>query len=112
MIREMQEALSRLVSVFRRKSLDQDFEDEFTTHIDLLTQKNESRGLPHDEARRQAILQIGGLNATKDLHREARGSRVLVATCGMPFALWRRLVPSPSCAWRRWVSAWGPSSGF
>ena len=73
MIRDIQEALSRLASVFRRRTLDQDFEEEFASHIDLLTEQNEGRGLPHDEARRQAILQIGGLNATKDLHREARG---------------------------------------
>jgi MacB-like periplasmic core domain len=73
MIRDILETLSRLVSVFRRRQLDQDFEDEFSTHIDLLTEQNERRGLPRHEARRQAILQMGGLNPTKDLQREARG---------------------------------------
>src|SRR5215510_5190741 len=73
MIRGVPETLSRLVSVFRRKKLDQDFDEEFAGHIDLLTEQKERRGLPRGEARRQAILQMGGLNATKDLHREARG---------------------------------------
>jgi predicted permease len=73
MIRDVQETLSRLVSVFRRKKLDQDFEEEFAGHIDLLTEQNERRGLSRDEARRRAILKMGGVNATKDLHREARG---------------------------------------
>lgn len=73
MIRDILETLSRLVSVFRRRTLDRDFDDEFATHIDLLTEQNERRGLPRDEARRQAILQMGGLKATRDLHREARG---------------------------------------
>jgi predicted permease len=73
MIRGIQETLSRLAWVFRRRKLDKDFDDEFSSHIDLLTEQNEKRGLPHDEARRQAILQMGGLNATKDLHRDARG---------------------------------------
>jgi predicted permease len=73
MIRDIQETFSRLVSVFRRRTLDQDFEAEFAAHIDLLTEQNERRGLPRDEARRQAILKMGGLNATRDLHREARG---------------------------------------
>jgi hypothetical protein len=73
MIRDFQEAFSRLASVFRRRTLDQDFDEEFATHIDLLTEQIERRGVPHDEARRRAILQIGGLNATRDLHREARG---------------------------------------
>jgi predicted permease len=73
MIRRIHEALSRLLAVFRRQTLDQDFNEEFSTHIDLLTKENERRGLDRDEARRRAILQMGGLNATKDLHRDARG---------------------------------------
>jgi predicted permease len=73
MIRDAQELLSRLLTVFRRRKLDQDFDEEFATHIDLLREQNERRGLPQHEARRQAILKMGGLNATRDLHHEARG---------------------------------------
>jgi predicted permease len=73
MRRDLVEALSRLVAVFRRRTLDRDFDDEFAAHIDLLTARNERHGMSSDEARRQAILQMGGLNATRDLHREARG---------------------------------------
>jgi predicted permease len=73
MLRDIHEALSRLAWVFRRRTLDKDFEEEFASHIERLTEQNERRGLPHDEARRQAILQMGGLNSTKDLHRDARG---------------------------------------
>jgi predicted permease len=72
MLRDVIEALSRLVAVFRRRALDRDFEGELSAHIDLLTTRYEQRGLPREEARRQAILQMGGLNATRDLHREAR----------------------------------------
>jgi hypothetical protein len=53
--------------------VDRAFADEFAAHLDLLTARNEARGLTPDEARRQAILQMGGLNATTDLHRDARG---------------------------------------
>ena len=73
MIRDAVEVVSRLVAVFRRRSLDRDFDDEFAAHLDLLTERNKRRGLPHDEARRQAILQLGGLTVTKDLHRDVRG---------------------------------------
>lgn len=73
MMRNALELLSRVVAVFRRSKLDRDFDDEFAAHLDLLTARNERRGLARDEARRQAILQMGGLNATRDLHREARG---------------------------------------
>jgi predicted permease len=73
MIRRIQEAFSRLAAVFRRSQLDRDFDEELAAHLDLLTQRNQQRGLSRAEARRQAILQIGGLNAARQLHREARG---------------------------------------
>src|SRR5262245_8626678 len=88
----IQETLSRLASVFRRRTLDRDFEEEFNSHIDLLTEKNERRGMPHDEARRQAILQLGGFNATRDLHREARGLPTLERVLDMLKILWNDLV--------------------
>jgi hypothetical protein len=51
MIGRIQEVLSRLVAVFRRRALDQDFDEEFGAHIDLLTEQNQRRGLDRQEAR-------------------------------------------------------------
>jgi hypothetical protein len=73
MIRDAWEALSRALAVVRRRKLDREFDEEFATHLELLTEQNERRGLPRHEARRQAILQMGGLNPTRDFHRESRG---------------------------------------
>ena len=73
MIRGFQEVWSRLVAVFRSRSLDEDFDEELAAHVNLLTDRNQRRGLSHQEARRQAILQVGGLNATRNLHRDTRG---------------------------------------
>ena len=73
MIRDLLEAVSRLAAVSRRRALDRDFDEEFAAHLEMLTARNEQRGLGRDEARRQAILQMGGLNATRDFHRQARG---------------------------------------
>ena len=98
MIRGFQEVWSRLVAVFRRSSLDEDFDEELAAHVNLLTERNQRRGLSHQEARRQAILQVGGLNATRDLHRNTRGmprvERVMQA--------WRQ-------AWRSVWSAKAPT---
>jgi hypothetical protein len=66
-------ALSRALAVVRRGKLDREFDEECATHLELLTDQNERRGLPRPEARRQAILQMGGLNPTRDVHRESRG---------------------------------------
>jgi hypothetical protein len=57
--------------------LDQDFEDELSTHIEMLAQQNQRRGLDRAEARRQAILRVGGLNATKELQRGVRSIAIL-----------------------------------
>jgi len=71
------EALSRLLSVFRRHRLDEDFEEELSIHIEMLTEENQHRGMTPAEARRQAILRVGGLNATREIHRTARGIRLV-----------------------------------
>jgi predicted permease len=73
MIRDAWEALSRAVAVVRRKQLDREFDEEFAAHIELITEENERRGLPRHEARRRAILQMGGLSPTRDFHRDSRG---------------------------------------
>jgi predicted permease len=67
------EALARALAVLRRGTLDREFDEELATHLELLTEQHERRGLPRHEARRRAILQLGGLNATRDVHRQSRG---------------------------------------
>src|SRR5262252_791345 len=73
MIRGIIEALSRLLAVFRKKVLDEEFDEELAAHIDLLTEENKRRGMSAIEARRQAIWRIGGVNAARESQREARG---------------------------------------
>jgi predicted permease len=92
MIRDIHEVLSRLRAVFRRKALDQDFDEEFAAHLELLTEQNERGGLDRQEARRQAILRMGGSSATKDLHREARGLPPLQRVLDVLHDMWRDLM--------------------
>lgn len=73
MIRGIREALSRALAVVRLRKLDREFDEEMATHLELLTEQHERRGLPRSEARRQAILRMGGLNPIRDLHRQSRG---------------------------------------
>src|SRR5262245_16201873 len=73
MIRDAWEMLSRALAVLRRRKLDREFDEEFATHLQLLTDQNERRGVARHEARRRAILQMGGLSPTRTFHRESRG---------------------------------------
>ena len=94
MTRRLIEVVSRLAEMFRTTALDRDFDEELATHIDLLSEQNRRRGLPPDEARRQAILKMGGTRATRELHRETRG---LPRAADLAQACWQ--------AWRSWRSA-------
>jgi predicted permease len=67
------EMLGRLRSFFLQASRDSDVSHEFASHLELATAENIRNGLSPDEARRQALLKFGGLEAAKEIHREARG---------------------------------------
>jgi predicted permease len=73
MMRGLQHALSRLTAVFHRDALDRDFDEELAAHLDLLTEQNQQRGMAPEEARRHAVLKMGGIQATRELHRDTRG---------------------------------------
>src|SRR5271168_3398490 len=66
-------AWNRLISLFRKSDLDREFNDELAAHIDLLVEENLQRGMPPEEARRAAFIKLGGLEPSKELHRDTRG---------------------------------------
>jgi predicted permease len=68
----LRELWARFVSSFRKRHLDQDFEEEVRAHIELAAEENRKRGMSAAEARRQAYIQFGGLEPAKELHRDTR----------------------------------------
>jgi predicted permease len=73
----VRESFYRLNSVFRRERLDRELEAEMLAHLQFATEDNLQRGLPPSEARRQALVQFGGPQQSKEQHREARGLPLL-----------------------------------
>jgi len=69
----LRRAFGRLRSFFRRKPLDQELNDEMASHIDLAIEENMRRGMPEEEARRQALVRFGGVQQAREQHRETRG---------------------------------------
>lgn len=96
MRRRAVEAVARFRAVMQKRRLDAELQEELEVHLDLLTRRNEERGMDPTEARRRAALQIGGLGAIRELHREARGLP-RVERLGLTFAQ----------AWRAWYGARG-----
>ena len=77
MIEGLQSLLSRIKALFTGRRLDREFDAELSSHLDMLTEDNRRRGLPPDEARRAARVALGGLQQTRELHRETRGVPLL-----------------------------------
>ncbi|HTV01870.1 MAG TPA: ADOP family duplicated permease [Luteitalea sp.] len=90
------EVIARLLAVVRKRRFDAELDEELDAHLDLLTRRNEERGMASDEARRRALLQLGGHSAARELHRDARGLPRL-ERLGLAFAQ----------AWRSWCGARG-----
>jgi macrolide transport system ATP-binding/permease protein len=56
----------------RRKKREQEMNDELRFHIERQTAENIAAGLPPEEARRQAVLQLGAVEGVKENCREER----------------------------------------
>ena len=69
----LRELVSRLATLFRRRALDTEFDNEVEAHISLLTERFERQGLTADEARYAARRQFGGISQMKEEFRDRRG---------------------------------------
>jgi putative ABC transport system permease protein len=71
----MQRVGLRLRALFRRAATEQELEEEIRLHLDLESEKNLREGMTPDQARRQALVAFGGVEAVKEAHRDRRGVR-------------------------------------
>ena len=64
---------ARIRAFFGDDHLDRDFEQELESHVAMLTEDNVQRGMTPEEARRTALIRVGGRASLKEQHREVRG---------------------------------------
>ena len=64
---------ARLMAWLRGAELDRDFQLELESHLEMLTADNLRRGLPPEEARRQAAVRLGAASSLQSQHRDVRG---------------------------------------
>src|SRR5437879_11225378 len=69
----LNDLLLRLRSLFRRKSVEAELDEELRFHFEQQVAKFIQSGLPPQEAKRRARLDFGGVEQLKEEHREARG---------------------------------------
>src|SRR3977135_1639768 len=59
------------------KSKDRDFTDEIESHVQMHVEDNLRLGMTREEARRQAMIKLGGIESTKEANRDQRGLPLL-----------------------------------
>jgi predicted permease len=71
-MRKLRATWLRLRGYFRSQSADDDFAAELESHIALHIDESIRAGLSRGEARRQALIRLGGAEQTRQQHRERR----------------------------------------
>ena len=67
----------RVRSLFRRRTVDEELNEELRFHLDRAIEQNIARGMTPEEARRQALIELGGAEQVKEECRDARGIKFL-----------------------------------
>jgi predicted permease len=73
MINAIRHALGRIFFFLRSSQLEEDFSSEMNTHLELAIEENLKLGMTPTEARRTALLDLGGVQQTKETVRDHRG---------------------------------------
>jgi predicted permease len=71
-MRKLRAFCFRLLGLFRGRRADDDFAAELESHISLHTDAGIRSGLSAEEARRQALIHLGGMEQTQQAQRERR----------------------------------------
>jgi predicted permease len=72
-MRQLRALFIRFTELFRRSRHERDFTVEMEGHLQLHIEDNLRSGMTPQEARRQALIKLGGLEQTKEAYRERRG---------------------------------------
>ena len=59
-------------NLFHKEKVDQEFSEEIQAYLDMLTEANLRQGLSPQEARRNALLEVGGVEQVEERVREIR----------------------------------------
>src|SRR5260370_41623651 len=76
-MRRLRSFLLRLGGVFRRGRGDAEFASEIDAHLQMHIEDNLRRGMNPQEARREALMKLGGVAQTEESYREQRGVPVV-----------------------------------
>jgi putative ABC transport system permease protein len=67
----------RVRSLFKRRQVDQELNEELRDHLEQQIKENLSRGMSAEEARRSALLTLGGVAQIEEECRDTRGINII-----------------------------------
>jgi predicted permease len=76
-MRQLRAACARIVGLFTGRRRTAAFDAELESHIELHVEHNVGLGMTPGEARRQALIALGGVQATREAYRDRGGFPVL-----------------------------------
>jgi predicted permease len=96
MMRKLRALWMRLSGLLHKAEGDDDLEAELASHVAMHIEDGIRAGLPPEEARRQALIRLGGVEQTRQAYRERRGLPWLeTLVLDLAYSL-RRLVRRPA----------------
>src|SRR3989442_1631649 len=76
-MRKVREWIVRFGGLFNKRCKDRELDDEIESHLQLHIEDNLRLGMTSEEARREALIKLGGIESTKEAYRDQRGLPVL-----------------------------------
>ncbi len=76
-IRQLRGWLMRLFGLFHRQRREREFAEELVSHLAFHIDDNRRAGMSPEEARRVALIKLGGVTLTRERYREQRGLPML-----------------------------------
>src|SRR5262245_63924859 len=76
-LRQIRGWLVRLFGVFHRGRREHEFAEELESHLQMHIEDNLRAGMSPEEARRRALIKLGGVTLTQERYREQRGLPML-----------------------------------
>src|SRR5688500_12709359 len=73
----LRELMFRLAGLFNKGRKDRELDDEIESHLQMHIEDNVRLGMTAEEARREAMIKLGGIESTKEAYRDQRGLPVL-----------------------------------
>src|SRR5215472_9615973 len=76
-MKRLREWTLRFAGLFNQRRKDRELDEEIESHVQMHIEDNLRLGMTPEEARREALIKLGGVESTKEAYRDQRGLPVL-----------------------------------